>query len=83
MLETGLPAVFAVGDIRSGNVKRVASAVVKVQSRSTFQRLPNPLAHGRNVIRFTRVEMKWFLVWFDREAMGSPAIEAPFEKFDP
>jgi thioredoxin reductase (NADPH) len=27
MLETSLPAVFAVGDIRSGNVKRVASPV--------------------------------------------------------
>jgi thioredoxin reductase (NADPH) len=27
MLETSLPAVFAVGDIRSDNVKRVASAV--------------------------------------------------------
>jgi thioredoxin reductase (NADPH) len=27
MLETSLPGVFAVGDIRSGNVKRVASAV--------------------------------------------------------
>jgi thioredoxin reductase (NADPH) len=27
MFETSLPAVFAVGDIRSGNVKRVASAV--------------------------------------------------------
>ena len=27
MLETSRPAVFAVGDIRSGNVKRVASAV--------------------------------------------------------
>jgi thioredoxin reductase (NADPH) len=27
MLETSLPAIFAVGDIRSGNVKRVASAV--------------------------------------------------------
>jgi thioredoxin reductase (NADPH) len=27
MLENSLPAVFAVGDIRSGNVKRVASAV--------------------------------------------------------
>ena len=27
MLETSLPSVFAVGDIRSGNVKRVASAV--------------------------------------------------------
>jgi thioredoxin reductase (NADPH) len=27
MLETGLPALYAVGDIRSGNVKRVASAV--------------------------------------------------------
>jgi thioredoxin reductase (NADPH) len=27
MLESSLPAVFAVGDIRSGNVKRVASVV--------------------------------------------------------
>jgi len=27
MLETTLPSVFAVGDVRSGNVKRVASAV--------------------------------------------------------
>jgi thioredoxin reductase (NADPH) len=27
MLETSLPGVFAVGDVRSSNVKRVASAV--------------------------------------------------------
>jgi thioredoxin reductase (NADPH) len=27
MLETSVPGVFAVGDIRSGSVKRVASAV--------------------------------------------------------
>ena len=27
MLETGLPGVFAVGDVRHGAVKRVASAV--------------------------------------------------------
>jgi len=27
MLETSLPRVFAVGDVRSGSVKRVASAV--------------------------------------------------------
>ncbi len=27
MLETSLPGVFVVGDARSGNVKRVASAV--------------------------------------------------------
>ena len=27
LLETSLPRVFAVGDVRSGNVKRVASAV--------------------------------------------------------
>ena len=27
LLETSLPAVFAVGDVRSGNIKRVASAV--------------------------------------------------------
>jgi thioredoxin reductase (NADPH) len=27
LLETNLPGVFAVGDVRSGNIKRVASAV--------------------------------------------------------
>ena len=27
LLETSLPGVFAVGDVRSGNIKRVASAV--------------------------------------------------------
>jgi thioredoxin reductase (NADPH) len=27
MLETSIPGVFAVGDVRSGSVKRVASAV--------------------------------------------------------
>ena len=27
LLETSLPGVFALGDVRSGNVKRVASAV--------------------------------------------------------
>jgi thioredoxin reductase (NADPH) len=27
MLETSRPGVFAVGDVRAGNVKRVASAV--------------------------------------------------------
>ena len=27
MLETSLPGVFAVGDVRAGNIKRVASAV--------------------------------------------------------
>jgi len=27
MLETSLPGVFAAGDVRSGSVKRVASAV--------------------------------------------------------
>jgi thioredoxin reductase (NADPH) len=27
LLEASLPGVFAVGDVRSGNVKRVASAV--------------------------------------------------------
>ena len=27
MLETCVPGVFAVGDVRSGNVKRIASAV--------------------------------------------------------
>ena len=29
LLETSLPGVFAVGDVRAGNVKRVASAVGK------------------------------------------------------
>jgi thioredoxin reductase (NADPH) len=27
LLETSLPGVFAIGDVRSGNIKRVASAV--------------------------------------------------------
>ncbi len=27
LLETSLPSVFAVGDVRGGNIKRVASAV--------------------------------------------------------
>ena len=27
LLETSLPRVFAIGDVRSGNLKRVASAV--------------------------------------------------------
>jgi thioredoxin reductase (NADPH) len=27
LLETSMPGVFAVGDVRSGNLKRVASAV--------------------------------------------------------
>ena len=27
LLETGLPGVFAAGDVRSGSIKRVASAV--------------------------------------------------------
>jgi thioredoxin reductase (NADPH) len=27
LLETSLPGVFAVGDVRAGNVKRVATAV--------------------------------------------------------
>jgi thioredoxin reductase (NADPH) len=27
MLETSVPGVFAVGDVRSGSIKRVASAV--------------------------------------------------------
>jgi thioredoxin reductase (NADPH) len=27
LLETSLPGVFAVGDVRAGNIKRVASAV--------------------------------------------------------
>jgi thioredoxin reductase (NADPH) len=27
LLETSVPGVFAVGDVRSGNIKRVASAV--------------------------------------------------------
>jgi len=34
LLETSLPGVFAVGDVRSGSVKRAASAVGKARSRS-------------------------------------------------
>jgi hypothetical protein len=50
---------------------------------SLFRRLPDPLARGRNGIRFIRVKMKGFLVRFDREPIGSPAIEASLEEFDP
>src|SRR6201987_4545544 len=39
MLETSLPGVFAVGDVRSGNVKRVASAVGEGS-------IAIPLVHG-------------------------------------
>jgi thioredoxin reductase (NADPH) len=35
-LETSIPAVFAVGDVRSGNVKRVASAVGEGSNAVTF-----------------------------------------------
>ena len=35
LLETSLPGVFAVGDVRGGNIKRVASAVGRA-------RLPSP-----------------------------------------
>ena len=37
LLETSRPGVFAVGDVRGGNVKRVASASAK-------DRLPSPLS---------------------------------------
>ena len=33
LLETNVPGIFAVGDVRSGSVKRVASASAKVRSR--------------------------------------------------
>jgi thioredoxin reductase (NADPH) len=36
LLETSLPGVFAVGDVRSGNVKRVASAVGEGSIAVTF-----------------------------------------------
>ncbi len=36
LLETSLPAVFAVGDVRRGNVKRVASAVGEGSIAITF-----------------------------------------------
>jgi thioredoxin reductase (NADPH) len=36
LLETSLPAVFAVGDVRGGNVKRVASAVGEGSIAITF-----------------------------------------------
>jgi thioredoxin reductase (NADPH) len=34
LLETSLPGIFAAGDVRGGNVKRVASAVCEGRSRS-------------------------------------------------
>ena len=48
-----------------------------------LRRLPNPLPRGRKVIRFIRVQMKGLFVRFNREAIFSPAIEAPLEEFDP
>jgi thioredoxin reductase (NADPH) len=36
LLETSLPGVFAVGDVRGGNVKRVASAVGEGSIAITF-----------------------------------------------
>lgn len=36
LLETSLPGVFAVGDVRRGNVKRVASAVGEGSIAVTF-----------------------------------------------
>jgi thioredoxin reductase (NADPH) len=36
LLETGLPGVFAVGDVRAGNVKRIASAVGEGAIAVTF-----------------------------------------------
>ena len=36
LLETSLPGVFAVGDIRSGNMKRVASAVGEGSTAISF-----------------------------------------------
>ena len=38
LLETSLPGVFAVGDVRSGNIKRVASAVGEGSIAVTFVR---------------------------------------------
>jgi thioredoxin reductase (NADPH) len=36
LLETSLPGVFAVGDVRAGNIKRVASAVGEGSIAITF-----------------------------------------------
>lgn len=44
--------------------------------------LPDPLVHGRNLIRSIRVKTKGFLVRFDRESIFSPSIEASLEEFD-
>ena len=43
----------------------------------------DPLASGRKVIGFTRVEMEGFCVRLDREAFRSPALEATLEEFYP
>jgi thioredoxin reductase (NADPH) len=36
LLETSLPGVFAVGDVRGGNIKRVASAVGEGSTAVSF-----------------------------------------------
>ena len=50
MLETSVPGIFAVGDVRSGSIKRVASAVGEgamaiSQLHQAISELVNNLAH--------------------------------------
>ena len=47
-LETSRPGIFAVGDVHSGSVKRVASAVGEgsMAVRLIHQRLAAPVAHS-------------------------------------
>lgn len=47
LLETSLPGVFAVGDVRSGNMKRVASAVGEGSSAVAFVHRVLPTKAGR------------------------------------
>ena len=48
LLETSLPGVFAVGDVRAGNVKRVASAVGEGSIAVSFvHRVLARIVHGR------------------------------------
>jgi thioredoxin reductase (NADPH) len=56
MLETSLPGLFAVGDVRVGSAKRVASSVGEgsVVIRQVYELLEGEIAHPRSVRSATR-----------------------------
>jgi hypothetical protein len=66
---------------------RLSKTYAECQRRKLSDNQPTQpddlLARGRKAIRSIRVKMKGLLVRFDREATGSPAIEASLEEFDP